>query len=157
MDKKVCIVPGSYDPVTNGHVFLVEKALEKFDKVYVGLLVNENKQSYFTKQQKLDMMKIALEKYDRTEIIVHDGLMADLARSLNAVSVRGYRDEKDLAYEKDMDIKNSEIYPEFETVLIKTDEKYKNISSTMVRELIKQKKDIKDFVPEGVEEYIRQL
>lgn len=157
MNKKVCIVPGSYDPVTKGHIFLVEKALEKFDKVYAGLLVNENKQSFFTKQQKIDMMKIALEKYDRTEVIVYDGLMADLARRLNAVSVRGYRDGKDLAYEKDMDMKNREIYPEFETVLIETDEKYKNISSTTVRELIKQKKDIENFVPEGVADYIRQL
>lgn len=159
--KKACLIPGSFDPVTNGHTAIVKKALLMFDKVYVGLLVNKEKEDdnafMFTQEQRLCMLKSVFADWNRVEVVCYEGMTVDLAASLDAVSVRGIRNQKDIAYEISMYEYNKSLDDKFETVYFMAEKEMRNISSTMVRQKILENSDYMLYIPNKAADYIREL
>ena len=149
-DKKtVAIVPGSFDPITYGHLFLITEAAQKYDKVFVAVMINSNKQYTFSLEERTDIAKSAVKNISNVEVISSDGWLYELANTLGAdVIVKGYRNEADLKYEKEMAEFNSKHAKNTETILIKSPEELSELSSTLVRDKMNNKNDINDFLPQ---------
>lgn len=160
MTKKetIAIVPGSFDPITNGHIFVINEAVKLYDKVFVAVMINANKQYTFTLEERQRIAKAALRHMPRVEVIASDGWLYELANSLNADAiVKGYRNDVDLEYEKNMAEYNSKYAPNAKTVLIKTIDELSSVSSTLVRDKIKSKTDISDLLPKDAIDEINNI
>lgn len=144
----VCVFAGTFDPVTNGHVDIVEKALLNFDKVVVALGVNPEKTPFFSKQARLEMLRSAFIDYKNVEVCSFDGYLVDFMKERGIkTTIRGIRNSTDIEYEKIMDTNNKKMYPEINTVLIDCSFRTKKISSTLVRDKLKRGESIMDLVP----------
>jgi pantetheine-phosphate adenylyltransferase len=160
MTKKetIAIVPGSFDPITNGHIFVINEAVKLYDKVFVAVMINANKQYTFTLEERQRIAKAALRHMPQVEVIASDGWLYELANSLNADAiVKGYRNDVDLEYEKNMAEYNSKYAPNTKTVLIKTLDELSSVSSTLVRDKIKSKTDISDLLPKDAIDEINNI
>lgn len=160
-DLRIAIVPGSFDPITNGHIDIVKRAKESYDKVYLAVMINDAKEYIFTLEERTEIAKAALCDMDGVEVISSDGYLWKLAKSLGACAiVKGIRNEIDEAYELKMAEYNAEHYPEARTVLLKTTEALKDISSTLVREKLSAKESIEAYLPQKaiakIEEILRK-
>lgn len=143
-----CVFAGSFDPVTNGHVHIVKKALESFQKVIVALGVNENKKYTFDKTLKLRMLNNAFQDVKNVEIVSFDGLLVDFLKERKIINnVRGIRNQVDLSYEEEMLAINKANYPEIKNVYIFADENMKDISSSKLKELVLSGEDAYDYIP----------
>ena len=157
-NQKIAIVPGSFDPITNGHISLVERALEDHDIVYLAVMINPSKKYMFTLEERECIAKAALVGTDNVIVISSEGMLWELAKKLNASSiVKGYRNETDLAYEKEMAKFNEEHYPNAKTVLLKAKENMCDLSSTKIRELITLNKSLQPYIPQTAEEEIKKI
>ena len=157
-DKKIAIVPGSFDPITFGHLNIIKRAAIDHDKVYLAVMINPNKSYMFTISQRERIAKVAVTGMDKVEVISSEGMLWELARDLGAVSiVKGYRNETDLAYENDMAEYNSTRYPQAKTLLYKADEALCDISSTLVREKIRDGEALEGVLPEKVIKEINKI
>ena len=146
--KSIAIVPGSFDPITYGHINILLKAAHEYDKVYLAVMINPQKNYMFSIEDRTRIAAAAVSQIDNVEVISYEGMLWELAKSLNATAiVKGYRNEVDLEYEKNMAKYNSEMYPQAETILHKADEKMVNISSTMIRDRLSKNMDISEFMP----------
>ncbi len=154
--NKSCAVTGSFDPVTIGHVNIVERALKIFDKVYVLMLVNPDKDYFFSVNERLEMLKKTFKDYDRVEVAFFDGYTADFcfAHDISCL-VRGVRNEKDFLYERALAKANYD-YAKIETVFFDSEESLTEISSALVRELINDGKTLKGIVPDAVINTIKE-
>ena len=131
----LAILPGSYDPMTLGHLDLVERALKEFDEVVVAVMVNPQKQTRFDMERRVEIAKRTVAHLSHVRVISDTGMLIDLFDRLGADAVcKGYRNEKDYQYEVGMADWNAEHNPRFRTVLYPASEKYAAISSTAVRE-----------------------
>lgn len=160
MTKKetIAIVPGSFDPITNGHIFVINEAVKLYDKVFVAVMINANKQYTFTLEERQRIAKAALRHIPRVEVIASDGWLYELANSLNADAiVKGYRNDVDLEYEKNMAEYNSKYAPNTKTLLIQTIDELSSVSSTLVRDKIKSKTDIRDLLPKDAIDEINNI
>ena len=147
--EKIAIVPGSFDPITFGHIYVIKEALKKFDTVYVAVMINKEKNYMFSLDERKRIVEAALST-DSVKVISSEGWLWELAVELNATGiVKGYRNDSDLAYELEMASFNEKYAPNSKTVLIKTDSTFEKISSTLVREKIMNNESLKEFVPEG--------
>ena len=160
-DLRIAIVPGSFDPITNGHIDIVRRAKECYDKVYLAVMINDAKEYMFTLEEREAIAKAALEAMEGVEVISSRGYLWKLAQSLGACAiVKGIRNETDRAYELKMAEYNAEHYPDAKTVLLDTTEELKDLSSTLVREMISNKDAIKAYLPERaiakIEEILRE-
>lgn len=152
MNKKehIAIVPGSFDPITYGHMFVIEEALKRFETVYVAVMINKDKEYMFSIDERRQIAAAAMPSTDRIKVISSEGWLWELAIKLNADGiVKGYRNNSDLVYEFEMASFNEKHAPNSKTVLIKTDSTFEKISSTLVREKIMNNESLKEFVPEG--------
>ena len=149
MNKQtVAIVPGSFDPITNGHIFVIKEAAKQYDKVYVAVMINAEKTYTFTLEERKKIALAALKTISNVEVISSDGWLYELANTLNADAiVKGYRNETDLEYENKMSEFNSLYAPNTTTVLIKSPSELSSVSSTLVRDKLKRKSDIEDLLP----------
>lgn len=155
--KKTVILPGSYDPVTLGHLDVIRRAAERYDKVYVVIFVNPNKTYHFSLDDRLRMLMIACEEFDNVLVSESAGLVIDYMREHDVdLIIKGYRDDRDLAYEKEQAEWNY-LHSGYETELWLSDESLAHISSTLVRERLKSGGELCDLVPEEVSEYIKSL
>lgn len=146
--NKTVICPGSFDPLTKGHVDLILRASKLFDIVNVVIMVNSIKQPIFSGEERLDMCKKVFEGYSQIKVITCDGLLSDLAKSLGASAlVKGVRNDIDFNYEFEMALINSKLNTETETVFIPTKQEYMYLSSRMVREVGHYGQDLSEFVP----------
>lgn len=146
---KTAVFAGSFDPVTKGHVHIVEKALAHFDKIIVAQGINENKKYQFDFYTRLNMLNLAFEDNPKVSVTSFDGLLVDFLKENKVVyNVRGIRDEKDMLYEENMYKINKEAYPEIVNFYISADEDMKSVSSTYIKEEIKNGKDVSSLVPE---------
>lgn len=148
---KIAIYPGSFDPVTNGHIDIIERTAEIFDKVIVAILVNSSKVPTFTTEEKVDMLKKATSHIKNVEIEFFDGLLMGYAKKKGAsVIVKGLRAISDFEYEFQMAMVNKSIEPEIETLFMMTSNKYSYLSSSIVKELGKLGAPLTDLVPDVI-------
>ena len=152
MSDKIGLFTGSFDPITKGHVDLIERASKLFNKLYVGIFYNREKSGFFRIEARERMVKEALEHLDNVEVITSQNELAvTVARRLRAkVFVRGLRNSQDLDYEVDMTFFNRELAGELETIFLLSKPAYQHISSSRIRELFAFQQDIADYVPQSV-------
>lgn len=151
---KIAIFPGSFDPITKGHVAVIEAALPLFDKIYIAVGVNANKNSLFPLEKRKAWINSCFKGNDKIEVIDYDGLTIDLCRQLNARYIlRGLRNMIDFQYENDIAHANKQLAPEIETIFFTTGLAYSHISSTIVRDLYSHHGDCSAFVPDCYDIY----
>ncbi|MDF2686353.1 MAG: coaD [Clostridia bacterium] len=151
MKDKIVICPGSFDPITKGHVDMILRANKLFDVVYVVIMINSAKKPVFTEAERLDMCKKVFEEYPQIKVISCEGLLAGLVKSLGACTlIKGVRNITDFNYEFELAFINRNINAEIETVFIPTKQEYMFLSSYMVREVGHYGGDISGFVPECI-------
>lgn len=147
---KTAIYPGSFDPVTLGHVDIIERAAGLFDTLYVGILVNRKKTPLFSLEQKVDILKDAVKHISNVEIITFEGLLADYCRTHEVGAViRGVRSGADFEYELPMAQINQKLNPMTQTVFLAASPEYSYVSSSAVKELASFGGDYKDMLPEA--------
>ncbi len=154
MNKKV-IYPGSFDPVTLGHIGIIRRASRMFDKVIVGVLVNSSKQPCFKIEERIGFLRESLDGIYNVEVVSFDGLLAEYCRQnkIDAV-VRGLRAVSDFEYEFQMALTNKKLNPDHETVFLTADADSMYLSSSMVREVASMGGDISNFVPECIRDRV---
>ena len=154
---RTAVYPGSFDPITNGHLDIIKRASRVYDKVVVGVLSNKSKTPLFTAEERVDMIKRVTSELDNVEVDTFEGLLVDFAKSKNAtVIVKGLRTVADFEYEFQMALLNKALNPEYETMFMMTDTKYSYISSSMVKELAGFHGDLTGFVPCDIIETIKK-
>ena len=145
---RIAVYPGSFDPITNGHLDIIKRASGLYDKVIVGVLANANKSPLFTEMERVSMIKEVVKDIDNVSVDTFSGLLVDFAKQNNAaVIIKGLRTVKDFEYEFQMALLNKALNPDYETVFLMTDMKYSYISSSIVKEVAKLHGDLSDFVP----------
>ena len=155
---RIAVVPGSFDPMTIGHINIIERASKLFDKVFVAVMINDKKSYMFTREQRTQIAKLSLAHLDNVEVIFDDGMLADLALRLDACAiVKGIRDWKDYQYEFEMAQFNFKRNPKAQTVFLPCDEGAREISSTVVRSRIAKGEDILDILSKNAVKYIYSL
>ena len=149
------ILPGSYDPITLGHMEIVKKAAELYDEVYLVAFINPKKSYAFTLDERVKMMMLAADGLENVLVSYSTGLVIDYMREHGIERiVKGYRNDIDLEYEREQASWNLE-HGGYETELIKCDKEFRHISSTKAREMIKDGADLSDILPLAVIEYIK--
>lgn len=154
---KTAICPGSFDPITLGHLDIIQRAALMFDNVIVAVLINPGKNPSFTVDERIDMIKRAICDIPNVEVECFDGLLADYGRRKNAqVIVRGLRAVTDFEYEFQMALANRKMNRDIDTVFLTTSAQYMYLSSSMVKSIACFGGDISDFVPECICREIRE-
>ena len=149
--KTIAIYPGSFDPITNGHVDLIHRACKLFDKVIIAITQNTNKDSFLSINQRVKAVETAIEPLTNTRVLSFDSLLVDFAREHNAqIIIRGLRAVSDFDYEFQLSGMNKRLNPTIETLFMTPSEEFANISSSLVREILSLGGDISQFVPESV-------
>jgi pantetheine-phosphate adenylyltransferase len=156
MKTSIAIYPGSFDPVTNGHLDLIERGEKMFDLLIVGVLLNADKQPLFSVSERVEMLREVTKQWPDVEVDVFDGLLVDYARKRGAgVILRGIRAVSDYEYELQMALMNRKLEPRLETVFMLPGERYSFLSSKLVREIARLGAPLKDLVPPIVEERMK--
>ena len=149
------ICPGSFDPVTLGHIDIIKRASKMFDKVIVAVLVNMSKTPSFSIDERIALLEKVLKGVDNIEIVGFSGLLADYARERNAKAVvKGLRAMSDFEYEFQMALTNKKLNPELDTVFLTSDSQYMYLSSSMVKQIASLGGDISHFVPQCIHEQV---
>ncbi len=153
----IAICPGSFDPITLGHLNIIRRTSKIFDEVIVCVMRNASKTSpMFTVDERADMVRRAVAKYHNVRVDTPDGLLAEYAKQYpEAVIVKGMRAASDFDYEFQMNLINKKINPEMETMFLTSSEKYTFLSSSIVREMAKYDADLTGLVPEEIKEDIK--
>ncbi len=158
MRQKLVIYPGSFDPPTNGHLDLIERASSMFNHVVVSALSNDAKAPLFTVEDRMQMLREATAGFDNVSVDSFDGLLVDYARRLDArLILRGIRAISDYEYELQMALMNRKLFPELETLFIPAAESYSYLSSRLVKEVNRLGGDVSDLVPPNVAERLRRI
>lgn len=151
------IYPGSFDPVTNGHLDVIERARKLFDEVIVAVAYNDQKHPLFSLEERLDLLKGALGKIKKVEIAPLDGLLVNFAIARKATAViRGLRAISDFEFEFQMALMNRKLESTVETIFLMPKEEYTYLSSRIVKEIARLGGDITDFVPARVAKALRK-
>ncbi len=148
---KIAVYPGSFDPITLGHLNIVKRASRLFDKVYVCVMVNSAKHPIFSLQERMEFIKRCTGKYGNVEVEYSDKLLVEYARSRGATFiVKGLRALSDFDMEFQMALMNKKMESSIDTVFLTADEKYTYLSSTIVREMARYHADLSRFVPREI-------
>ncbi|RAP32857.1 pantetheine-phosphate adenylyltransferase [Candidatus Marinamargulisbacteria bacterium SCGC AG-410-N11] len=155
--KKRAIYPGSFDPVTNGHIDIVTRASNIFDEICIGVTQNQDKTSLFTIEERIALLQTCFESNSKIIIESFNGLLVDFAQSkkINTI-IRGLRAVSDFDFEFQMSLTNRKLYNQLDTVFLMTDAKYSYLSSSLVKKLAFYKGDVSIFVPECVEDALKK-
>ena len=157
MKKKLAIYPGTFDPITNGHLDLIERGLRIFDELIIAVAPSTKKQPLFDLAERTGMIKNAVRKYKNVKVESFHGLLVEYARSKNGIAViRGLRAVSDFENEFQMALMNRRLDMNIETVFLMPSEEYSFLSSTIVKEVASFGGSIKDLVPEAVENALRE-
>ena len=148
---KSAVFPGSFDPITNGHFDIIQKASKLFDRIVIAVGHNTDKQSMFSIEQRMQWIKSACADIQQVEVKSYSGLTIDFCQSEGAqFLIRGLRSGLDFEYEQSIAFANKEMNGAIETVFLLSSPSYNNISSTIVRDIIKHKGQFEAFVPQSV-------
>ena len=149
--KKI-IYPGTFDPITNGHVDITERAASLFDHVIIAVANNPKKKSLFTVKERIDQVKDSVKYLNNVSVSSTDVLIVNFAKENEAIAlVRGLRSISDFEYELQMALMNRSLAPEISTIFMMPDEKYMHLNSTVVKEIAALEGDISAYVPPIVE------
>lgn len=153
--NKVAICPGSFDPVTFGHLDIIKRASKMFDHVIVAVLVNPSKNAMFTIEERIHMLRLSTAEIENLEIVAFKRLLADYAKLRGAnILVRGLRAVTDFEYEFQMSLTNKKLNPELETVFLTTSAENMYLSSSIVKQVGAFGGDISNFVPDCIHDII---
>ncbi len=148
---RVAVYPGSFDPITNGHLDIIKRASKQYDRLIVGVLNNMNKKPLFTAEERKAMIENEIRELPNVSCDVFSGLLVDFAKQNGAtVIVKGLRTVADFEYEFQMALLNKALNTEYETMFMMTDTKYSYISSSMVKEVAKYNGELNGLVPVDV-------
>ena len=154
--KRVALYPGSFDPLTNGHLDLIKRSLKLFDELYVGVLENPSKKALFTADERVAMASQVVKPLKRVRVVRFYGLLVQLARRIgNPTVIRGLRMISDFEYEFQMAQMNRKMLPGYEVVFMMPDEKVSYLSSTLVRQIATRGGNVGPLVPPVVARHIR--
>lgn len=149
--KTKAIFPGSFDPITYGHLDIIKRASKTVDTLIVAILINKEKTALFSIDERLSMLKQLTKDISNVEILSFEGLLVDFAKKQKAnFIIRGIRNSSDLAYEFHMEKINKLMSPDLEYIYLSGSEKYENISSSLVKELAFYGADLSNMVPKSV-------
>ena len=153
----VAVYPGSFDPITNGHIDVIRRGTKVFDRLVVAVADNPAKQSLFTKDERVEMIKDATKSFRNADVDAFDGLVVDYVRRKKAsVILRGIRTISDFEYEYQMALTNRTFAPDIETVFVMTHEEYSFVSSRLIKEAVSMGGDVSSFVPKEVEAKLKK-
>lgn len=151
------VFPGSFDPVTRGHMDLISRACKLFDELVIGVLINSGKSPLFSLEERVEQLKLLTETMDNVTVASFDGLLVDFVDQIKAdVIVRGLRTPQDFEYELPLAQANHKLNGRADTVFLATEPGYSYISSSAVKELLRYQGDISLFVPSQVEQRIKE-
>lgn len=155
---RVAICPGSFDPITLGHLNIIRRSSKIFDKVIVCIMLNSTKtRPMFTIDERVEMVRKVVGRFPNVEVDTSDGLLAEYARKYDgAVIVKGMRAASDFEYEFQMNLINKKINPGLETMFLTASEKYTFLSSSVVREMASYGADLTDFVPREIIDEVQE-
>lgn len=143
------VYPGSFDPCTNGHLDIIDRSAQLFDKVIVAVLTNSSKTPVFTVSERIEILKTATADYSNVEVCSFSGLLVDFLRKIDVkVVIKGIRAVSDFEYEFQMALTNKALYPELETLFMHSSQEYMFLSSSVVREVAKYGGSLTGLVPE---------
>lgn len=152
---KIALFPGSFDPVTKAHVDILKRSISLFDKVVIGIGINSTKQALLPIEARKKMLEAVFADEPKVEIQTYSGLTVDFCKEIGANNmIRGIRTVSDFEYEKAIAQMNHALVPEIESIFIVSKPGYSSISSTIVRDILRNKGDISQFVPKEVLEFI---
>jgi pantetheine-phosphate adenylyltransferase len=156
-DEHIAIYPGSFDPLTNGHVDIIERGSKLFDRIVIAILLNIEKSPLFTVQERVEIAREVFRAYPNVEVDTFDGLLVEYARRKRAsVIVRGLRAISDFEYEMQMALMNRHLNPDVETVFMMPAETYTYVSSRLVKEVVALGGSVTGLVPALVESRLRE-
>ena len=155
--QRICLFPGTFDPVTLGHTDIINRALPLFDKMIIGIGRNINKEPMFSDQQRLQWVRDIYRTNDKVEAVIYDGLTVDCCQKVGANFIlRGIRYVNDFEYEKAIADMNRSLANNIETVFLTCLPQYTSVASTLVRDVIRNGGAVADFLPEVVNDTIKQ-
>ena len=151
MNEKIAIYPGTFDPVTNGHIDIIKRACKIFDKIIVAVANNKDKNTMFNLEKRVDMMQKATKKFKKVKVKSFNSLLVDFAKKENAkIIIRGLRAVSDFEYELQMGYANSSLDKEIETIYLMPTLENAFISSSVVRSILKYKGDVSHLIPKEI-------
>ncbi len=154
--QRIAIYPGSFDPVTNGHIDIAKRGLKLFDRIIIAILHNPGKKSLFTVKERLEMLAEAMAGIGNIEFDTFDGLLVDYAQKRNANAIlRGMRAVSDFEYEFQLALMNRKLNREVETVFLMTGLRWIFTSSSIIKEAARFGGDVSDMVPPGVNQRLK--
>lgn len=149
--QRICLFPGTFDPITKGHVDVIKRSVSLFDKLIIGVGINSSKQPMFTVEQRCEWISNIFKNEPRIEVAGYSGLTIDYCKQVHANYIlRGIRYVSDFEYEKAIADMNRMLAPDIETIFLTCSPEYSTISSTLVRDVIRNGGSVKMFVPEEV-------
>lgn len=155
--QRIALFPGTFDPVTFGHLDIIERALPLFDKLYIGIGINANKAPMFSSEQRMGWLNELFIHESKIEAVVYEGLTVECCKQVGAnYLLRGIRYVNDFEYEKAIADMNRSLDGHIETVFLTCLPKYTSVASTLVRDVIKNRGDVSQFVPDVVLKTIRR-
>lgn len=157
MKKNIAVYAGTFDPVTNGHLDIIQRGASIFDEVLVVLMENSEKNAMFTKEERLELLQKTCAQFPNVRCLIGDGLSVEFARLQQACAIlRGVRTYKDFEYEMEIAAVNRHLASDIETVLLYANESLSFVSSSMIREMMKYGQDVQSFVQPVVAEKLEE-
>jgi pantetheine-phosphate adenylyltransferase len=151
MAQRICLFPGTFDPITKGHTDIIDRALGLFDSLIIGIGINSSKQPMFSIEQRIEWIERIYKNEPKIKVIAYEGLTIDCCKNNNAQFIlRGIRYINDFEYEKAIADMNRMLAPEVETVFLTCTPLYSTISSTLVRDVIRNHGNVLQFIPEAI-------
>jgi len=148
---KKAVFPGSFDPITNGHIDVIKRALKLFDRITIGVARREEKSPIFSCKEREKLAKMVTAKIDRVDVKAFDGLLVDFVKQEKACTIiRGLRTISDFDYEFQMALTNRKIAPDIETIFFLASEKYAYLSASLAKEIARMGGNLTEFLPEPV-------
>jgi len=145
---KIALFPGSFDPVTKAHVDILKRSLPLFDKVVIGIGLNSTKTAYLTLEKRKEMLRAVFADEPKVEVQTYEGLTVEFCKKIQSnYMIRGIRTVSDFEYEKAIAQMNHALEPEIESIFIVSKPGYSSISSTIVRDIMRNNGDVKQFIP----------
>ena len=149
------IYPGSFDPITNGHIDVIKRANKIFDKVIIAVSQNINKKSFLSEEEKIEAINLSIKNLNNIEVVAFDSLLVDFAKANNAqIILRGLRAVSDFEYEFQLAGMNKHLDKNIETFFLTPAEEFANISSSLVREILQLGGNIRPFIPKETADFI---